>query len=223
MTEILLIEDDPILGRGLSVNLELEKFRVNWARDLRSGVLAHESTRADLVILDLGLPDGSGLGFLRELRKKDAKKPVLILTAKIDEDSVVEGLQAGANDYIRKPFGNKELLARIRTALRSPPTEHQEIQFEDLVIRDEQRKAFYQEIEIKLNRREFDLLRYFVQHAEAVVTRESLLKAIDPNAEIFDRTIDSHISHVRARLRQAGATSLQISPVYGIGYRMEKR
>jgi two-component system OmpR family response regulator len=118
MTAILLVEDDPVLGRGLSVNLELEGYKVSWMRDLKSALQFKDENKFDLAILDLGLPDGSGLDFLKDLRKQDFQKPVLILTAKTDEDSVVVGLQDGANDYIRKPFGNKELLARIKTALR---------------------------------------------------------------------------------------------------------
>src|SRR5262245_43414662 len=102
-TTILLVEDDPVLGRGLNVNLELEGYKVQWVKDLRSALQA-KSDQFDLALLDLGLPDGSGLTFLRELRTLDPRRPVVILTAKTDEESVVEGLQAGANDYVRKPF-----------------------------------------------------------------------------------------------------------------------
>ena len=222
MIQILLIEDDPILGRGLSLNLELEKYQVHWVNNLHSAFAAERDVHSDLVILDLGLPDGSGLEYLRELRKKDRQKPVLILTAQVDEDSVVEGLQAGANDYVRKPFGNRELLARVKTVMRRPEAQHSILKFEELVLNLEQRKALFQETEIKLNRREFDILAYFVQHADIVVTRETLLKKLDPDAVIFDRTIDSHISHLRSRLKQAGALNLQLSSIYGVGYRLEK-
>ena len=224
MSNILLVEDDPVLGRGLSVNLELEGHKVEWVRSLKAANQVREKKfTASLVILDLGLPDGSGLQFLRALRGSENLTPVLILTAKIDEDSVVEGLQAGANDYVRKPFGNKELLARIKTLLREPVRQDQKIQYGELVVFPDRRKVLYEEKEIDLNRREFDILHYFVRHAEAVITRESLLEALDKDGEIFDRTIDSHVSHVRARLKQAGVTSMQISAVYGVGYRLEKR
>lgn len=223
MTAILLVEDDPVLGRGLSVNLELEGYKVSWMRDLKSALQFKQENKFDLAILDLGLPDGSGLDFLTDLRKIDFQKPVLILTAKTDEDSVVEGLQDGANDYIRKPFGNKELLARIKTALREPQVRGAQLRYGDVIIHPDKRKAMYGEKEIELNRREFDLLCNFVQHADSVITREALLQALDKDGEIFDRTIDSHVSHLRTRLRHAGVDSLQISSVYGVGYRLEKR
>lgn len=218
---ILLVEDDPVLGRGLNVNLELEGYKVQWVRDLRSALQAKQ-TPFDLALLDLGLPDGSGLTFLKELRVTDPRKPVVILTAKADEESVVEGLQAGANDYVRKPFGNRELLARIKTALREPPPRDHSVRYGDLIVQLDRRKVVVGDKEVELNRREFDILHYFVRNAEAVVTREALIQALDKDGEIFDRTIDSHVSHVRSRLRQAGIHFIQISSVYGVGYRLER-
>lgn len=223
MPTILLVEDDPVLGRGLSVNLELEDYRVLWVKDLKSATRTNGQEKLDLVILDLGLPDGSGLTFLSEIRAKGSRLPVLILTAQTDEDSVVEGLQKGANDYIRKPFGNKELLARIKNVLKEPQNREAQVRFGSLVVLFEKRQVFYNESEIELNRREFDILCYFLQHAETVVTRDVLLQILDKEGEIFDRTIDSHVSHLRARLRQAGVKSIQISSVYGVGYRLEKK
>jgi two-component system, OmpR family, response regulator len=221
MTRILLVEDDPVLGRGLNVNLELEGYQVQWARDLKSA--REVAPDFDLAILDLGLPDGSGLDLLKEIRTRDPQKPILILTAKTDEDSVVEGLQTGANDYIRKPFGNKELLARLQTALKEPQSRGQQLRYGDVTLLPDRRKAMFGTKEIELNRREFDLLRKFIECAENVITREALLQSLDKEGEIFDRTIDSHVSHLRTRLRHAGVDSLQISSVYGVGYRLEKR
>jgi two-component system OmpR family response regulator len=134
----------------------------------------------------------------------------------------VEGLQSGANDYVRKPFGNKELLARVKTVLRDPVPGTPQIRYGDLVVLSEKRKIVYGEKEVDLNRREFDILSYFIDHAESVVTRDALLQMLDKDREIYDRTIDSHVSHVRSRLKQAGITSVQISSVYGVGYRLEK-
>jgi DNA-binding response OmpR family regulator len=227
MTRILLVEDDPVLGRGLNVNLELEGYKVQWVKSLQAAREARVSWSFGLVIMDLGLPDGNGLQLLKELKASknstEASTPVMILTAKTDEDSVVEGLTAGATDYVRKPFGNRELLARIRTVLREPATQSHQLRYENLVISLDQRRVTYGESDIDLSRREFDLLCHFVQRSEAVVTRDALLQALGKDEEIFDRTIDSHVSHLRARLRKAGVQDIQISSVYGVGYRLEKK
>jgi two-component system OmpR family response regulator len=222
MNEILLVEDDPVLGRGLVLNLEAEGYKVHWFKDLRSVNDARAQLTPALLILDLNLPDGNGLDLLKKIRGEANKTPVIILTAQTDEDSVVEGLQSGANDYVRKPFGNKELLARVKTVLRDPAPGTPQIRYGDLVVLSEKRKIVYGEKEVDLNRREFDILSYFIDHAESVVTRDALLQMLDKDREIYDRTIDSHVSHVRSRLKQAGIASVQISSVYGVGYRLEK-
>jgi DNA-binding response OmpR family regulator len=147
----------------------------------------------------------------------------MILTAQTEIESVVEGLQSGANDYIRKPFDDRELLARIKTALREPQTRSPQIRYGDLLVLLDKRQVKYQGVEIDLSPREFEILAYFAQHAESAVTREALLAAVDKDGSLFDRTIDSNISHVRARLKQAGVKNLQIASIYGVGYRLEKK
>ena len=223
MTEILLVEDDPALGRGLSVNLEHEGFKVHWVQDLRSAFKANEEKKLDLVILDLGLPDGSGLTLLREMRKAGSRLPVLVLTAKTDEDSVVEGLQSGANDYVRKPFSDRELMARVRIALREPQTRSEQLRYCGLIILFDRRQVLYEGREIPFTPKEFDAFTFLVQHAEAVVSREMLLQAIDKDNSLFDRTVDSHVSHIRTRLRLAGVDTIHIGSIYGIGYRLEPK
>ena len=223
MSRILVVEDDPILGRGLKLSLELDGHHVNWARDLRTGSAANANEAFELVILDLGLPDGSGLSLCSSLRDAGSRIPIIILTAKTDEDSVVAGLTAGANDYVRKPFGQKELLARVRTALRAPLLREDQIRFGEVLILKGQRKVMHQEREIDLNRREFDIFALLVDRAEQVVTRDQILNALDKNGEILDRTLDSHLSHIRKKFRSAGVQTIQISSVYGVGYRLEKK
>jgi DNA-binding response OmpR family regulator len=222
MSNILLVEDDPVLGRGLNVNLESEGYQIRWARNLKDAAQASAEQKPDLVVLDLGLPDGSGLSFLKDLRQAGSMIPVIILTAKTDEDTVVEGLQLGANDYVRKPFGDRELLARIKTALREPQSRDRQLRFGDLLLLLDRRQLVASGQEVDLSPREFDLLVHFVQNAGKVVSREALLRVFDKDGEIFDRTVDSHVSHVRTRLRKAGVNSVQISSVYGVGYRLEK-
>lgn len=223
MIEILLIEDDPVLGRGLSINLEHEGYKVHWANSLHTALVANKRKNLELIILDLGLPDGNGIQFLKEIRSSGSRIPVLILTARTDVDSAVEGLQHGANDYIRKPFDDRELLARIKTALKEPQNRSHQVRYGDLLILIDKRKVMHEGKEIDLSPREFDILAFLVQNAETVLTRETLLEAVDKDGELFDRSIDSNISHLRSRLKAAGVKSVHVSSVYGVGYRLEKK
>ena len=121
------------------------------------------------------------------------------------------------------PFLTRELLARLRNLLPSPNPGREGWKYANLLLLKSDRRLVFDEREIALNRREYDLLHYFMQRPEAVITRETLLVALDKDAEIFDRTIDSHVSHVRSRLRSAGVSSIRISSVYGVGYRLERK
>lgn len=222
MSQILLVEDDPILGRTLSVNFRAEGYGVTWERDLRGAFRAEKDKPFDLVVLDRELPDGVGLDLCRYLRSRGSRLPVLVLTARADEDSVVEGLYAGANDYVRKPFGNRELLARVRVALNEPMQRAEQMRFGELLLLTEQRRAFWRQHELELNRREYDILTALIRQAGHVVSRESLLENFGGEADIFDRTIDSHVSHLRAKFRKAGVSTIRIASVYGVGYRLEQ-
>ena len=221
-SHILLLEDDPILGRSLKISLELQGFDVTWVTHLR---LAYESVvfkSVDLFIVDWNLPDGTGLEFCKKIRETDTTVPVLFLTAKSEEETAVEAFAAGANDYVRKPFGQAELFARIRGSLREVSIREQELRFGDLRLFVDSRRAEVDGKVLEVNRREFDVLCCLVKRADTVVSREELIGKVDPESEIFDRTIDSHVSHVRSRLKTAGVKGLKIRSVYGVGYRLEK-
>lgn len=221
--QVMLVEDDPVLGRALSVSLETAGYQIFWARDYTTAAKTNQEQRLHLVLLDLGLPDGNGLNLLKEIRKSGSRIPVIILTAQTDEGSVVDGLQSGANDYVRKPFGKLELIARIKTALKEPQEREDQIRCGELLVLLSQRKVMHGDQEVTMKRREFDLLAYFARRFGSVVTREELIEGLTADSDIFDRTIDSHVSHLRARLRKAGVSSLKISSVYGLGYRMDKK
>ena len=223
MENILIVEDDPILGRGINLTLELEGYKVVWAKTLAQARESLTKNEVQLILLDFNLPDGHGLEFLKEFRKTNSSMAVVILTAQTDEESVVAGLNAGANDYLRKPFGNKELVARIKNVLRNPQNQGKVFRFGEMQVDMEKRKISYGEVPIEVNRREFDILAFFLQNAEKVVSREKLLESIDRDGEIFDRTVDSHVSHIRERLRSTGIKDIQISSVYGVGYRLERK
>lgn len=220
---ILLVEDDPVIGRSLSVSLELEVYQVKWAKDLRSARELFAQFKVNLILLDIGLPDGSGFDFLAEVREAQSQLPVLILTAQTDEDSVVRGLELGADDYVRKPFGQRELMARIQANLRAPQMRQAQIQYGSITVKIETRQVLAGDREVAVNRREFDVLHFLVMNNERVVSREAIIRHLNQDAEMFDRTIDSHISHLRAKLKDAGEVSMQITSVYGVGYRLEKK
>ncbi|AGH94922.1 response regulator transcription factor [Pseudobdellovibrio exovorus] len=220
--QIHIVEDDPVLARGLQVNLELEGHQVVVSHNIKSAIEVMNTRGADFVILDLGLPDGSGFDFLKNIREVNNQTPVIILTAQTDEDSVIKGLQLGANDYMKKPYSFRELLARMHVILRKPIGAQNTVSFDQLSLNKDARMAKFGEYTIELNRREFDILAYFVQRAEMIVTREALVLNLDKDSEIFDRTIDSHISHLRKKFRKVGVNSIRIASVYGLGYRLEK-
>lgn len=218
---LLIVEDDPIIARGLQVFLESSNIKVSHASTLKRAFELFEKDKFNLAVLDLGLTDGSGLTFLTHIRELGSSLPIIILTAKTDEDSVIEGLQKGANDYMKKPFSNRELHARINSVLRVPPPSENIISFGDLHISRDQRVVKIKDRTIELNRREFDLLCLLCHKPDTILTRERILVVLDKEGEIFDRTIDSHISHLRSKLRQAGADGIKISSIYGVGYRLE--
>lgn len=221
MSKVLLVEDDPVLGRSLSIKLDLESYPNTWVQSLKEAQQVISSGEYNLILLDVGLPDGNGIEFLRKNREQ-IKAPVIILTARGDEDTAVEGLNGGAADFVRKPFGSRELIARIKRALSEPVNSDEQLKVGDLRILLEQRRVLYKDTEVDLNRREFDFFRYLVQNMDRVISRETLISSVGKSLEISDRTIDSHMSHIRSKLKDKGVESVRIVPVYGVGYRMEK-
>lgn len=215
---ILLIEDDPMISRSLSLSLGLQNYAVTCCDSYGTGLPAASSTQCDLVLLDVNLPDGDGIRLCREVRRREPVLPILILTANVDEASAVRGIEAGADDYIRKPFGVQELSARIRRVLGKRSS--RQLQFGDLRLEIDQHKAWVDDQQLSLGKREFAILSALVERAGHVVSRQEILDVLDQHLEVYDRTIDSHMSHIRRKLKHAGAIEL-IVPVYGIGYRLE--
>lgn len=218
--KILLIEDDPILGRSVKVALELAQFDVIWKDNVAEAKHVAHTHTFDLAILDVQLPDGNGFEICQFLKDKGIHCPIFFLTARIDEDSAVMALQMGATDYLRKPFGPRELVAKIVKTLANQP-EQNLLRFDDLIVDLDLRCATIQGRELKLNRKEFDLLVIFIQNSKKVLTREQIIQNLSANQEIFDRTIDSHVSHLRTRLKTIPDHRISISSVYGVGYKLD--
>lgn len=221
MTRILLVEDDPILGKGLSMTLKSAGYDVFCEPSLQAARARESLSQFDLVILDVNLPDGSGFDFAKELRVRGSRLPIIMLTARTDEDSVVTGIEAGANDYIKKPFSNKELLVRIRSQLKVPFQREDQIRNGPVLILLSQRKVMVNNLEVEFNRREFDIFVHMVKHAGTVQSRDQVLTAVEIDDSILDRTIDSHFSHIRSKLRKKEIANVIIRSVYGLGYKLE--
>lgn len=219
---VQIVEDDPILARALQVNLELESHKVVINPNLESANKQLVSSTIDFVILDLGLPDGSGFNYLEKVKKDFSNLPVIILSAQSDEDSVVKGLMLGANDFVKKPYSYKELSARMQVIIKKPIAKAAVVEFAGVKVYEDDRLVKFNDTVIDFNRREFDIFFYLIKNAERIVSRDSLLQFLDKESEIFDRTIDSHISHLRKNLKKHDVGSLKISSVYGLGYRLEK-
>jgi DNA-binding response OmpR family regulator len=222
MAKILLLEDDPILGKSLEVALKSEDHQVSWCHTMNDGQKAFHSQALDLLIVDVNLPDGTGYDFTQQVREGGSRLPVLMLTARNDEDSVVQGFESGANDYVRKPFSQKELFARIRVLLKEVLQNEEKIRSGPILVLTSQRRILIKDEEVGLNRREFDIFLYLARHLDAVVRREDILERLDSGSEIFDRTVDSHVSHIRSKLKRKGVTAVQIESVYGVGYRLKE-
>jgi len=220
-SKILIVEDDEGIGFGLSEALQLEGLAVDWKKNATEGMQAFQSEKYDLIVLDIGLPDGLGTTLCGKMRKKDNRTPIIFLTARTDEETLVRALDMGANDFVKKPFSQRELFARIRAHLGLNRNTKKEGPIPGLVIDQELRQISYHQKQIEINRRQFDLLMYFIKHPDQIITRDQLLEHLGQEGAVFDRTIDSHISQLRKVLKTSSVSKMQIVSVYGIGYRLE--
>jgi two-component system phosphate regulon response regulator PhoB len=220
---VLIVEDEPAIAELLSVNLKHSGFRPIWAIDAASAQVEVENALPDLVLLDWMLPGESGVSLAKRWRAAARTKdiPIIMLTARSDEADRVAGLDAGADDYLAKPFSTKELLARIRAVLRrrSPQQESGLVKLADLQLDTETYRVKFGEQALKFGPTEFKLLHYLMTHAERVHSRGQLLdKVWGDHVYIEERTVDVHIKRLREALGpEAGA---MLETVRGVGYRM---
>jgi DNA-binding response OmpR family regulator len=224
--KILIIEDDPSILRGLQLNLGMEGYLVRSASDGETGLAMARSERPDLVVVDVMLPRLGGLEVVREIRREDPDLPVLILSAKGQESDKVAGLQLGADDYIVKPFGLKELLARIDAMLRRRRSRGETgpnravRRAGDVEVDLDGRKARVKGTELELTSREFDLLAYFVIHPDRVFSREQLMEAVWGSRYFGTaRTVDNFIARLRAHIGDDADHPRHLETVRGVGYR----
>ncbi len=220
MTSILLVEDDLAIAQPLRRALEREGFDVEHLI-LGDDALEASTSSVDLVLLDLNLPDRDGLSVCRMLRTRDARLPIIMLTARSEETDIVVGLDAGADDYITKPFRLAELLARVRVRLRLA-TPRQPPLVQGVLVDPEAHRAWQDSIELDLTPKEFDVLTLLVIDAGRVVARQRLMQEVwDEHYYGSTRTLDMHISALRKKLGDDPANPRLITTVRGVGFRFE--
>jgi len=222
MTQVLLAEDDPAIAEPLARALTREGYDV-IVQGTGQGAIDHAG-EADLVVLDLGLPDMDGLDVARALRSKGLTTPVLVLTARADEPDKIAGLEAGADDYITKPFSNKELVARIRAVLRRRKPQHGDapVEIAGLRLDPAAHRVTGNGVPLSFGPTEFRLLHYLMTHPNRVYTRTQLLDEVwGDHVFIEERTVDVHIRRLRQALAPSGHDAL-IETVRGSGYSMRQ-
>jgi DNA-binding response OmpR family regulator len=220
---ILLVEDEIKLARFIELELESEGYRVTVAHDGMSGLSLLRESEPDLAILDWMLPGLTGVELCRRLRATGIKIPVILLTAKDEVGDRVTGLDAGADDYLVKPFSIEELLARIRAHLRrTQETDTDLLQFEDLSLNRRTREVHRGQRSIDLTAKEFDLLQYLMSHPRQVFTREQILENIWGYDFLGDSNIiEVYVRYLRLKLEQDSEKRL-IHTARGVGYSLRE-
>jgi DNA-binding response OmpR family regulator len=219
---ILIIEDEPALLRGLKDNFESEGYDVRTAQNGQKGLDTLLADPPDLLLLDLMLPKVNGYEICRAARARQLDLPIIMLTAKGQEDDIVRGLELGADDYVTKPFSIRELLARVKALLRrggAGGTEHRFGRFRlDLTAH----KLYRGEEEVTLTAKEFRLLEFFVRRAGRALTRDSILDAVwGQEVMVTDRSVDRCVTTLRAKIEDDPRNPALIQTIRDIGYRFE--
>ena len=224
MTNILIVEDSEDLAFGLRNNLEFEGYDVSVVHDGKTGLEMATSNPPDLMILDLTLPELDGLNVLERIRKTGSKLPILLLTARQEEVDKVRGLKLGADDYVTKPFGLMELLARVEALLRRSGGEPypEVIKVGELEIDVAARIVLKGGERVELAPRELDLLLALIEHRGRVVSRQHLLSEVwGHQGQVVTRTVDTHIAELRRKLEPDTRKPSYIQTARKAGYRFE--
>jgi two-component system phosphate regulon response regulator PhoB len=226
--KILIIEDEPDIRTTLEYNLRKDGFDVIGVGSLGEARTAMNSSSFSMILLDLMLPDGSGLDLCREIKgnKELSSTPIIILTAKDDEVDKVVGFELGADDYVTKPFSVRELILRIKAVLKrgvAPKAELVEVerQFGDLTIDVDSHEVFVNSVQVTLTALEFRLLKQLVDRRGRVQSRDQLLSDVwGYSSDVTTRTVDTHIKRLREKL---GTMGKYIQTIRGVGYKFSRK
>jgi two-component system response regulator RegX3 len=222
---ILVVEDDPALLRGLVDVLVYNGYEVNGVEDGGRGLDAGLREAYDLLLLDVMLPTLDGFSICKEIRKKKPGQGIIMITAKGAEEDIVSGFNAGADDYISKPFSLREVMVRIEAVLRRTGKKIGDVEFifQDILFDGKNLVAQYKNESVDLTRKEMDIIAYLHDHRDRIVSKKQLLTEVwhYADADIETRTVDIHMLKLRKKMAQLiGDTSL-ISTIRGEGYRLE--
>lgn len=223
---LLVIEDDHKIANAVKKGLEQESFAVDVSFDGRDGLASAMTTDYDLIVLDRMLPETDGIKICRALRKEGKHTPIIMLTAKDKIDDRVEGLNAGADDYLIKPFAFEELLARIRALLRRPTNTHENIlRFQDLTLSTSTFEVKRGKVKINLSNKEFALLEYLMRNPKRILTKDNIIAHVwDYDADILPNTVEVYIGYLRNKIDKPFKNEPElIKTVRGFGYKLEQK
>jgi len=220
---ILIIEDDPVMLRGLKDNFTFKGYRVKTAQDGESGLNEALGSKPDLILLDIMLPKINGYEICRLIRAEGLDMPIIMLTAKGQESDIILGLNLGADDYVTKPFNIHELLARVNAFLRRRRREEtHQFQFGDFTLNLDSRQLLRRGKEIELTPKEFSLLALFVKRAGCALTRDEILKHVwGYDILVTSRSVDRCVNTLRNKIERSPQTPLFIKTIREVGYRFE--
>lgn len=228
--KVLVVDDEPALLDVITYNLKAAGFSVLTASDADEALQVFRSEHPDLVVLDVMLPSGSGFDVCRLIRQSGSRVPILMLTARIAESDRVHGLEIGADDYVLKPFANRELIARIRALIRRSSQGGESAAPAPLVasvglgltLDAEKREVRLGGVELKLSRKEFDLLTALCMHPGRVFDRASLLERVwGADVLVDERTVDVHVRWLREKIEPEPSKPLHLLTVRGVGYKFQ--
>jgi DNA-binding response OmpR family regulator len=222
---VLAVDDEPKILELLKSYLEMNGFNALCAKNGGEGMALFEQNSVSLILLDLMLPDFSGEEFCKKIRQVSGV-PIIMITAKVDEASIIRGLNIGADDYVCKPFSPRQLMARVHATLRRGGGANSEktggiLSFKDLTIDTEKRIVRRNGEEIGLTRDEYSILSLLMSRQAKIFTREEILEAVKgDDFDGFDRAVDTHIKKLRAKIEDDSKAPQYIVTVYGMGYRL---
>lgn len=219
MKKVLIVDDD-LENLQVVADMLRSEFQPFTASNGREGILAAVREQPDLILLDVNMPEMDGFDVCRRLREQPATRqiPIIMLTTASSLDSRVKGLDLGADDYITKPFQIRELRARIHARVRRHEMDRKEesmVELGNLKLDSKSFQVWVEGANVKLTRIEFELLRYFIEHANTVVDRQKLLGDLWPDAVVTNRTVDTHVANLRKKIK---GFSYPLETIYGSGY-----